>query len=381
MLRCGDLRSDFMGAARAEEGLRAHQRLQRQRPEGYEAEYPVRLEVTQPDFTLCIGGRIDGVLRSGDQVMVEEIKSTLRPLPEMEAGASPVHWGQALCYAYMLARQEQVNQVAVQLTYVHLESGKVLTLVRQQNLAELTEFFDDLLARYLQWLRRLSLWINARDRSLASLPFPFDGYRPGQREMAVEVFRTIRDGRQLLVQAATGIGKTMAALYPALKALGQRFVPKVVFLTARTTGRLAAEAALRALAQRGMRLKWVTVTAKEKICFNTEPTCSPDLCPYARGHYDRLNLALEAIFEQDAFDREAVERTAREHQVCPFEFSLELVLWADCVIGDYNYAFDPTASLKRLFGDEAGGHAILVDEAHNLADRSREMFSAQLTKA
>ncbi|MBI5063077.1 MAG: DEAD/DEAH box helicase, partial [Desulfatitalea sp.] len=274
-----------------------------------------------------------------------------------------------------------VNQVAAQLTSVHLESGKVLTLVRQQNLAELTEFFDDLLARYLQWLRRLSLWINARDRSLASLPFPFDGYRPGQREMAVEVFRTIRDGRQLLVQAATGIGKTMAALYPALKALGQRFVPKVVFLTARTTGRLAAEAALRALAQRGMRLKWVTVTAKEKICFNTEPTCSPDLCPYARGHYDRLNLALEAIFEQDAFDREAVERTAREHQVCPFEFSLELVLWADCVIGDYNYAFDPTASLKRLFGDEAGGHALLVDEAHNLADRSREMFSAQLTKA
>jgi DNA excision repair protein ERCC-2 len=381
VLRSGDLRSDFMGAARAEEGLRAHQRLQRQRPEGYEAEHAVRLEVVQPDFTLCIGGRIDGVLRGDDGVMVEEIKSTLRPLAEVEVESSRVHWGQAQCYAYMLARQEQLDQVAVQLTYVHLESGKTLSLVRQQSLAALTEFFDDLLGLYLQWLRRLALWITVRNQSLAALPFPFDGYRPGQREMAVEVFRAIRDGRQLLVQAATGIGKTMAALYPALKALGQGMVPKVVFLTARTTGRLAAEAALHALAQKGMRLKWVTVTAKEKICFNAEPACSPELCPYARGHYDRLNPALEAIFAQDAFDREAIERTARTHQVCPFEFALELVLWADGVIGDYNYAFDPTATLKRLFGDEAGGHALLVDEAHNLADRAREMFSAELRKA
>lgn len=380
VLRSGDLRSDFAGTSRAEEGLRAHQRLQRQRPEGYEAEYPVRLEVSQPDMTLCIGGRIDGVLRAGEAVLVEEIKSTLRPLAEVVAEASPVHWGQALCYAFLLAHQEQLAQVTVQLTYVHLESGKSQSLQRSQSFAELTAFFDDLLGRYLQWLRRLSHWIGVRNRSLAQLAFPFDTYRPGQREMAVEAFRAIRDSRQLLVQAATGIGKTMAALYPALKALGQGLVPKVVFLTARTTGRHAAEAALRALYQRGMRLKWVTVTAKEKICFNSEPTCSPDLCPYACGHFDRLNQALEALFEQDAFDREAVERTARQHQVCPFEFSLELVLWADAVIGDYNYAFDPTATLKRLFGDEGGGHALLVDEAHNLADRAREMFSAQLTK-
>jgi DNA excision repair protein ERCC-2 len=381
VLRSGDLRSDFMGAARAEEGLRAHQRLQRQRGEGYEAEYPVHLEIAQPDFVLNIGGRIDGVLRTGDGVMVEEIKSTLRPLPDVEAESSPVHWGQAQCYAYMLASQEQLDRVVVQLTYVHLESGKVLSLVRQATFVELAVFFDDLLDRYLRWLRRLSQWMELRHRSLDQLAFPFDSYRPGQREMAVEVFRTIRDGRQLLVQAATGIGKTMAVIYPALKALGQNLVPKVVFLTARTTGRLAAEAALRTLAQRGMRLKWVTVTAKEKICFNAEPTCMPELCSYARGHYDRLNAALEAVFEQDAFDRETIERTAREHRLCPFEFSLELVLWADCVIGDYNYAFDPTATLKRLFGEEAGTHAVLVDEAHNLPDRAREMFSAQLAKA
>ncbi len=380
VLRSGDLRSDFGGAARAEEGMRAHQRLQRQRPEGYEAEYPVRLEVSQPDMTVCIGGRIDGVLRGGDAVLVEEIKSTLRPLSEVAAEASPVHWGQALCYAYLLARQEQLPQVTVQLTYVDLESGKSQSLQRSQSFAELTDFFDDLLGRYLQWLRRISHWIGVRDQSLAELAFPFDTYRPGQREMAVAVFRAIRDGRQLLVQAATGIGKTMAALYPALKALGQGLAPKVIFLTARTTGRHAAEAALRALGFRGMRLKWVTMTAKEKICFNSEVTCSPELCPYARGHYDRLNQALEALFEQDGFDREAVERIARAHQVCPFEFSLELLLWADAVIGDYNYAFDPTATLQRLFGEEGGGHVLLIDEAHNLADRAREMFSAQLAK-
>jgi DNA excision repair protein ERCC-2 len=381
VLRCGDLRSDFMGSSGALEGLRAHQRIQRQRPVGYQAECPVHLEVEQADFTLSIGGRIDGVLRSGTQVLVEEIKTTQRPLADVQAAASAIHWGQAQCYAYMLARQEQLAQVDVQLTYVNLESGQVSSLVRPLSLEELSTFFDDLIERYLQWVRRLSQWMLVRDQSLDRLAFPFDSYRPGQREMAVEVFRAIRDGGQLLAQAATGIGKTMAALYPALKALGQHLVPKVIFLTARTTGRLAAEAALQALSRRGLRLKWVTVTAKEKICFSEESTCTPEMCPYARGHYDRLNQALGAIFEQDAFNRDAIERTAREYQVCPFEFSLELVLWADCVIGDYNYAFDPTVTLKRLFGEEAGGHALLVDEAHNLVDRAREMYSAQLSKA
>jgi len=380
VLRSGDLRFEFTGGGRALEGIRAHQRIQRQRPADYQAELPVRLDIERPEFTLCVSGRIDGVYQPKGRVTIEEIKTTQRPLAEVEAAPSALHWGQAQCYAYMYARQENLPQIDVQLTYVHLDSGHVLEVVRVWEFEALAAFFNDLLDRYVQWVQQLAQWARTRDHSIAQLPFPFDGYRPGQRDMAVEVFRTIRDGRHLLVQAATGIGKTMAALYPALKALGQRLVPKVVFLTARTTGRLAAEVALQTLSQNGLRLKWVTLTAKEKICFTPGHTCSPEECPYAKGHYDRLNAALDVAWQHDALNRETIEKVAEEHRVCPFEFSLELVTWADCVIGDYNYAFDPTVTLRRLFGEEGGAHAVLVDEAHNLVDRSREMFSAQLNR-
>ncbi|MDA8141301.1 MAG: DEAD/DEAH box helicase [Desulfobacteraceae bacterium] len=380
VLRGGDLRFDFMSSMSAVAGIRAHQRLQAQRPAGYQAEVAVNLVLEYSDFALVIGGRMDGVLREEDRTIIEEIKTTQRPLEEVEAAPSVVHWGQAQCYAYMYALEEKLSQVEVRLTYIHLESSRILELERSLSMDQLTVFFNDLVARYLQWIEWLSQWNRLRDQSIERLAFPFEHYRPGQRELAVEVFRTIRDGQQILVQAATGIGKTMAILYPAIKALGQGLTPKVIFLTARTTGRLAAEAALAALGRKGMRLKWVTLTAKEKICFSPGSACTPDECPFAKGYFDRLNSALAALFENDALNREVIERIAREHQVCPFEFSLEAVSWADGVICDYNYAFDPNVMLKRLFGEEAEHHAVLVDEAHNLVDRARDMYSAQLAK-
>lgn len=380
VLRSGDLRLEFMSAASGVAGIRAHQRLQKQRPEGYQPEVPVRLSIDRPEFQITIGGRIDGVLRREDQVIIEEIKTTLRPLAEIEASPPAVHWGQAQCYGYLYALQEGLAEVDVRLTYVHLDKGETLEIERHLTLEALAAFFDDLLNRYLDWIGKLSRWSRQRDRSIEQLPFPFPEYRPGQREMAVSVYRTIRDGGRLLVQAATGIGKTMAALFPAIKALGGRLTPKVIFLTARTTGRLAAQDALQTLGRKGLRLKWVSLTAKEKICAAAEMNCTPEACPYAKGHYDRLNDALTAAFQHDGLTREVIDATAREHMVCPFEFSLELVNWADCVICDYNYAFDPTVTLRRLFGEESEPHAVLVDEAHNLADRAREMFSAQLSK-
>ena len=369
-----------MGSVGAVEGIRAHQRIQRQRPAEYQAEVPVQLSVEQPDFILNIAGRIDGLFHLSDQVIVEEIKSTLRPLKEIEAGQSEIHWGQAQCYAYMYALQEGLSEIDIQLTYVQLESERTLTLTRHRDLEGLAVFFEDLVARYFRWMQWLTDWTRTRDSSIRDLPFPFPSYRPGQREMAVEVYRTIRDERHLLAQAATGIGKTMAALYPGVKALGEGLTGKLLFLTARTTGRLAAQDALGALGEKGMRIKWVSLTAKEKICFSPESACTPDECPYAKGFFDRLNPALEAALEIDALTRDAIEQLANAHQICPFEFSLELVNWADCIIGDYNYAFDPTVRLKRLFDDGGGRYAVLVDEAHNLVDRAREMFSAQLTK-
>lgn len=379
-LRGGDLRVDFFGAARAVEGIRIHQQIQRSRPATYQAEIPISRNVETDHFVLCISGRIDGVFSREDRPIVEEIKSTRRPLDEITESPDPVHWGQARCYAYMWAVQEGVESMDVQLTYVHVPSGEIREMVRTYELEALTAFFEDLVDHYHRWLTTLVHWSALRERSIEQMEFPFTSYRPGQRDMAVAVYRCVRDGGHLLVQAATGIGKTMAALFPAIKAVGERLAAKIVFLTARTTGRLAAEAALDILRQNGLRLKSVSITAKDKICFAPESACLPEECPYAKGFYDRINAAVETAFQMDGLNRDAIETVARRHQVCPFELTLEMIQWADCVIGDYNYAFDPRVTLQRLFQEESGAKAILIDEAHNLVDRSRDMFSAELDK-
>lgn len=380
VLRSGDLRYDFLGSVSAVEGIRAHQQIQRKRPLGYQAEVPVNHVVENDDFRVTISGRIDGVLVEEDRVVVEEIKSTRRSLSDLERNPNALHWGQARCYAYLWALENDHSEVIVRLTYLQMDGGRMAEFERSLGLDALKAFFDDLVERYLFWLSTLADWNRVRDRSIEALEFPFDAYRQGQREMAVAVYRNIRKGGRLLLQAATGIGKTMGALYPSIKALGEQRADKIVFLTARTTGRHAAESALERLLLNGLRLKSITITAKDKICFYPDSACVPEECPCAEGHFDRINEAIAAGLETDAITRQAVEKIARSHMVCPFELTLELVNWCDCVICDYNYAFAPGVMLQRLFGDEGGHHGVLVDEAHNLVDRSREMFSARLTK-
>lgn len=380
-LRSGDLDRRFASPGRPLEGIRAHQRVQKQRPDGYQAEVTVSIEVETADLILVIGGRIDGVLETQEGVLVEEIKSTTRDLEYFKNRLDPCHWGQAKVYAFLLAAEKGFNDISIQLTYVHLDTNETLELVETFHRENLEAFFQDLVTRYLKWATTLNDWRRIRDESLKTLSFPFAGYRPGQRAMAVAVYRTIRDGRQALIQAPTGIGKTMAALFPAVKTISEGLVDRFFFLTARNTGKQAAVYALNLLEEKGARLKRVCLTAKEQICFSPEASCNPDACEYARGHFGRLTEAMHAAFAFDNLDRETLETTARNHRVCPFEFSLELAMWADCIICDYNYAFDPRVYLRRFFDEENGAYAFLVDEAHNLVDRSREMFSAQLCKA
>ena len=380
VLRSGDLDMRFSAQGRLLEGLRAHQRIQRQRPDGYQAELPVSIEVDTSDLVLAIGGRIDGVLEIEAQTLVEEIKSTTKDLDQIKNSPNPCHWGQAKVYAYLLAQERNLDEVTVQLTYVHLDSGDVLELVESLSRDVLKDFFQDLTRQYIKWATTLTRWRHVRNQTLMALEFPFARYRTGQRAMAVAVYRAIRDGRQALIQASTGIGKTMAALFPALKTIGEGLTDRVFFLTARNTGKTSAIRALNLLQEKGCRLKRVSLTAKDRICFSPEATCSPDECKYARGHFDRLAAAMMAAFEHDNLDRETIEAAAQTHNVCPFEFSLELSQWADCIICDYNYAFDPRVYLRRFFDEENGDYTFLIDEAHNLVDRSREMFSAQLQK-
>jgi DNA excision repair protein ERCC-2 len=381
VLRSGDLRLDYFGAVRAAEGIRIHRQIQSRRPDGYQAEVPVRFSTATEKIEYVISGRIDGLFARDPLTVIEEIKSTRHPLEDLVQDHDPVHWGQAQCYAYMWACQESLPRIAVQLTYVRTPGGEHRELTRVFDTSELKVFFDDLLRRYEYWFADQIGWDALRDLSIAGLEFPFETYRTGQRAMAVAVFRAVRDGGQLLVQAATGIGKTMAALYPAIKAQAESEKLKIIYLTARTTGRLAAEAALDVLRARGLRIKSVSLTAKDKICLSPQSACLPEECPFALGFFDRINDALRDALRSDAFTRAAIEEVARRHRVCPFELSLELTQWADIVIGDYNYVFDPGVALRRLLMEENTRNALLVDEAHNLPDRARDMFSAGLCKS
>ena len=381
VLRTGDLDMRFAVSGRTLEGIRIHQKIQRQRPGEYRAEVPVSIEVETADMVLVVSGRIDGVLETESGVIVEEIKSTTNDLKTIEKAQDPCHWGQAKVYAYLLARAQHLGAVTVRLTYCHLDTGDTLELVEALTRDQLEAFFQALIDRYLKWATTLVRWRHLRDTAIDALDFPFAPYRAGQRAMAVSVYRTIRDGGQALIQASTGIGKTMAVLFPAIKTIGEGFTDRIFFLTARNTGKASAVQALNILQESGLRLKRVSLTAKDQICFCPDATCNPEVCEYAHGHFDRLSAALDEAFVHDNLDRNAIEAVARSRRVCPFEFSLELSRWADCIICDYNYAFDPRVYLRRFFDEENGAYAFLVDEAHNLVDRSREMFSAHLSKS
>lgn len=382
VMQSGDLGGGtFVGAGRAVAGTRGHQRIQKSRPAEYEAEIAVSFRVVTPAVELEIKGRIDGVWRGADPVVIDEIKTTTMSLGEITVENQPLHWGQAKVYAYIFATQHGLECIAVQLTYLNLDTLETLELRQEYEIAELEPFFGDLVSRYLAWARTMNEWRAVRDASIVGLAFPFTDYRAGQRAFAVGVYRAIADGVNLFAQAPTGIGKTVATLFPALKALGGGLVAKIFYLTAKTVGRNVAEDTLKTLAGIGLRCKVLTLTAKEKICFLDTPDCRPEGCEYARGYFDRVKEALEAIFPRDAFDRATVEEIARAHRVCPFEFSLFLSLWSDVIIGDFNYAFDPRVYLRRFFDPPQDEYTFLVDEAHNLPDRAREMFSAELRKS
>jgi DNA excision repair protein ERCC-2 len=380
VFRSGDLGFEFLGSNRSAEGIQAHRKIQRSRPDEYSSEVPLVHRIETDHFILEISGRMDGIYQYPDRVIIEEIKTTATKPEVWETEENHVHWGQLKCYAYIYAVEYSLEKIDTQLTYYHTKTGKTKEFRRHFSREELEHFFQELISRYLEWTNTIEEWNQIRDHSILNLDFPFPAYRAGQRKMAVDVYLTIKRRNQLIVQAPTGIGKTIATLFPAIKALREGHTSKMFYLTARTTGRVAAENALDELRRKGLRIKSLTITAKEKICFHPAIFCNPDECPCAGGYFDRITQAVQEVFQQDALTREAIEDVARKHNVCPFEFSLDLSLWADCIICDYNYAFDPRVYLKRFFLEGKGEYTFLIDEAHNLVDRAREMFSAEIRK-
>ena len=380
--RSGDLIFEFGGGMdnRAVEGIKGHQKVQGDRPDHYEKEVTVAYTYENDRFLLQLSGRVDGVFTTDDGVIVEEIKTTTRNLDYYKERENITHRAQANLYAYVYAREHGLTEIQSQLTYYQLDDEETLELPKLYTIDQLEEIAVRLMERYLEWAATLDDWRLERDLSTKELKFPFNDFRPGQRKMALAVYHCIKNSDQLFIQAPTGIGKTMGSIFPAVKAMGDDMADKLFYLTARTTGRTVAEKAFDALRGAGLRFKSLTLTAKDKICFNPDNACHPDECRFAKGYYDRLDEATRDIFQQESLTRQTIEEAAMKHTLCPFEFSLDLSLWCDAVICDFNYAFDPFVYLRRFFEEAMEEYVFLVDEAHNLVDRAREMFSAELFK-
>ena len=382
VLRSGDLGSVFVPSSRAVEGTFGHQLLQRQRPPEYRSEVPVSFAYEAEPLGLEVSGRVDGLLYDGEHLLIEEIKTTNVPV-DARRDDDPVHWAQAKVYGYILATDYDLDEVDVQLTYLHLPTGRAAEDCRTFSTAELEEFFDGLVTKYLEWVGKYYTWCQQRTLSIDGLAFPFPECRPGQRDLCDAVRQNIETGGRLYASAPTGIGKTISVLYAAVQALGEARAEKLFYLTAKTSGRTVVEKTCDDLRTAGLKIKSITLTARERICFNGGDgrPCEPETCEYAQGYYDRINDAILDLFQsRDDFTRLQIEAAARRHTVCPFELSLDLSLWSDIIICDYNYALDPKAYLRRYFLEQKGNYAFLVDEAHNLVDRARDMFSAGLHK-
>ena len=380
ILRNGDLVSGS-GTSDKEamlKGSRLHRKIQKQMGSHYQPEVSLKKDTEYDDLILRVEGRADGIFLQDEQFCIDEIKGVYKKLELMEEPVL-VHRAQALCYAWIYLDAHDLEKIDIQMTYAHLDTEVIKRFRETLTRAELKQWYEELTDSYHKWLAYQIEWRKKRNESMENLEFPFE-YRKGQRKMVSGIYHAISKKEQIFIQAPTGVGKTMSAVFPAVRAIGQGMAETVFYLTARTITRTVAQDAFEILRDRGLLFKIITITAKEKLCFCDKPECDPEKCPYAKGHYDRINDAVYELWTtEQSFDRETLLRHAQKWQVCPFEMSLDLAIWMDGVICDYNYVFDPNVCLKRFFGENvSGNYLFLIDEAHNLVDRGREMYSASI---
>lgn len=383
VLRSGDLDNRRSLSADREAmltGGRIHRKIQKQMGDHYEAEVGLKIVVSLNDIELVLEGRADGILKEEGQIIIDEIKGMYQDVTKLEKPIL-VHQAQAICYAYMYAEKRKLDGVWIQMTYCNLDTEEIQRFREYYSYEQLKERFMEYVKEYGKWARFLYCHRKERNRSIHGMEFPFS-YRKGQRDMVVSVYRTIVRGKRLFVQAPTGIGKTLSVTFPAVKAIGEGCGDKIFYLTAKTITRAAAEESFQIMRRQGLKLSSVTITAKEKLCVIPEMDCNPISCPRAKGHFDRVNDAVfDLITNEIEASRETILKYAEIHQVCPFEMCLDVSNWMDAIICDYNYVFDPNIRLQRYFAESASGdYLFFIDEAHNLVERAREMYSAVLIK-
>ena len=383
ILRSGDIDNRRSGAAdnAMQEGSRLHRLIQKRMGADYQPEVFLRYVYETENYPIVVEGRADGIITAqSGEVTVDEIKTTRKDVSKMKEPV-PVHLAQARVYAAIYGLQNDMQDMRIRMTYCNVDTEELQYFYEEHTTEWLREWFFALLSQYRKWADYEYEWKQKRQESIKELSFPF-AYREGQKDLAAYVYQTIYHKKKLFIEAPTGVGKTISTIFPTVKAMGSGMVDKVFYLTAQTITRTVAANTFSLLREHGLQFKSVILTAKEKICFMEETECNPEYCSYAKGHYDRINDAVyDLLTHESSFSREVIEEYARKHRVCPFEFCLDMSLFADGVIGDYNYLFDPHVYLKRFFGEGASGsYAFLVDEAHNLLERGREMYSASLYK-
>lgn len=382
LLRRGDIDNRIYNQSTMQEGSAIHSIYQSKRNSSYISEYFLKEKFNVEDFVFSIEGRADGIFCKNDKYYVEEIKSTTDDLSNYYDSQKEWHLGQAKCYALMLAHEKGLKNVNIKLTYISQLNQRIKLYKRFSfSVDELEKDVFSYMSDYLNFFRIIYQRTMRRNESARDLPFPFEKFRKGQRELAKYSYKVANDGGFLFVEAPTGIGKTMSTLYPSVKSFANDTNQKIFYLTAKTSGKEAAYQACKLLKEKGLDASEIIITAKEKICPLDKPSCNPDDCPFAKDYYTKLkDVLLSSIKNYDSFSKETILEIANKNMMCPFELSLDLSLLMDIIICDYNYFFDPFVYLKRYFDGPQTNDIVLVDEAHNLVDRGREMYSASLSR-
>ena len=378
--KSGDISAKNLSVDRAMEGIKAHKILQSQMGDNYQKEFYLKNEFILNDITFFIEGRADGILIEEDEITIDEIKSTYTDLSLIDDEYNTAHMAQARCYAYMYGLLNNLDKLNVQLRYYNLDTKETKTIKQSFTIKRLETFFYTLLETYIDWAETIISLRKERDRTIEEINFPFENYRKGQRDFSVAVYRTIESGKKLFAQAPTGVGKTVSVLFPAIKSMYEKN-SKIFYLTAKSSTKTIAFNTVKIMYENGLKLRTAIITAKDKICFMEETKCEPEYCPYAKGYYDKLNIPLrEAIKNDCLYDRRFIEELGKKYELCPFELSLDLSYMSDIVICDYNYYFDPKVALQREDVFNKDKDILLIDEAHNLEDRARNMYSPEIIK-
>ena len=377
----GSIDTRFSSRSRLMEGIRLHQYIQSKYGPDDLYEHTLDLEAVFDDILMCVSGRADGVLSVKRDPQIEEIKSTTADLYEMKE-PNPGHLAQCRCYAYMYAHNNGLDHIRYRVTYIYAgEKHDIKSFEYSDPTDILREYFSDLCEIWLERLRETERYEAVRNEKIGAMKFPFE-FRAYQKETINRIYRIIKEGKNVFMNAPTGSGKTLNSLYPAIKAMPYLNHPKIFYLTGKSTQKQVALDALSILRKKGLPIRALELTAKEKACRLESTTCNPLDCPYALDYYDKLSAnRSELTAKKSMMTASDFLKLSDDYIMCPFEASLDLSDWADVIVCDYNYVFDPSAALKRYFEEDTGRDFIfLIDEAHNLPERSRQMYSSVISR-